>query len=163
MPPDNKPLPEPVWPEYLPPYGANSSQRDKTEKSKFTKSWHWRRALMVSLISTRINGWVNNGEAGELRRHRAHYDVTVMSSTITVCYYLYSGLQAFLVKCKIYCSLQSCFQKRHPISIYIILVCIFDKMHLFLWKWETVVLFLVSVFFFWFVEVIRHVRLWYHI
>ena len=25
-----------------------------------------------------INGWVNNGEAGDLRRCRAHYDVTVM-------------------------------------------------------------------------------------
>ena len=25
-----------------------------------------------------INGWVNNSEAGDLRRHRAHYDVTVM-------------------------------------------------------------------------------------
>ena len=25
-----------------------------------------------------INGWVNNREAGDLRRHRAHYDVTVM-------------------------------------------------------------------------------------
>ena len=25
------------------------------------------------------NGWVNNGEAGDLRRYRAHYDVTVMS------------------------------------------------------------------------------------
>ena len=23
-------------------------------------------------------GWVNNGEAGDLRRHRAHYDVIVM-------------------------------------------------------------------------------------
>ena len=33
---------------------------------------------MFSLICTRINGWVNNGEAGDLRRHRAHYDVTVM-------------------------------------------------------------------------------------
>ena len=38
----------------------------------------WRRALMFSLICTRINGWVNNGEAGDLRRHRAHYDVIVM-------------------------------------------------------------------------------------
>ena len=27
----------------------------------------------------RINGWVNNGEAGDLRRHRAHYDVIVMN------------------------------------------------------------------------------------
>ena len=24
------------------------------------------------------HGWVNNGEAGDSRRHRAHYDVTVM-------------------------------------------------------------------------------------
>ena len=40
----------------------------------------WRGALMFSLICTRINGWVNNGEAGDLRRHRAHYDVIVMFS-----------------------------------------------------------------------------------
>ena len=26
------------------------------------------------------NGWVNNGEAGDLRRHRIHYDVIVMYS-----------------------------------------------------------------------------------
>ena len=38
----------------------------------------WRGALMFSLICTRINGWVNNGEAGDLRRHRHHYDVIVM-------------------------------------------------------------------------------------
>ena len=38
----------------------------------------WRGALMFSLICTRINGWVNNGEAGDLRRYRANYDVTVM-------------------------------------------------------------------------------------
>ena len=25
-----------------------------------------------------INDWVNNGEAGDLRRYRVHYDVTVM-------------------------------------------------------------------------------------
>ena len=40
----------------------------------------WRGALMFSLICARINGWVNNGEAGDLRRHRAHYDVIVMSN-----------------------------------------------------------------------------------
>ena len=34
------------------------------------------RSFDVSLIW--INGWVNNGEAGNLRRHRAHYDGTVM-------------------------------------------------------------------------------------
>ena len=26
----------------------------------------------------RLNDWVNNREAGDLRRYRAHYDVTVM-------------------------------------------------------------------------------------
>ena len=36
----------------------------------------WRGALMFTLICARINGWVNNHEAGDLRRHRAHYDVT---------------------------------------------------------------------------------------
>ena len=38
----------------------------------------WHGALMFSLICARINGWVNNGEAGDLRPHQAHYDVTVM-------------------------------------------------------------------------------------
>ena len=38
----------------------------------------WRGALMFSLICTRINGWVNNGEAGDFRRHRVHHDVIVM-------------------------------------------------------------------------------------
>ena len=32
----------------------------------------WRGALMFSLILARTNGWVNNREAGDLRRHRAH-------------------------------------------------------------------------------------------
>ena len=39
----------------------------------------WRRALMFSLMCVWINDWVNNREAGDLRRHRGHYDVTVMS------------------------------------------------------------------------------------
>ena len=39
----------------------------------------WRGALMSSLICASINGWVNNGEAGDLRCHRTHYDVTVMA------------------------------------------------------------------------------------
>ena len=30
------------------------------------------------------NGWVNNGEAGDLRRHRAHYDVTVVDNIVKV-------------------------------------------------------------------------------
>ena len=43
----------------------------------------WRGALMFSLICTRINGWVNNGEAGSFRRPRVHYD-TVMYVTVWV-------------------------------------------------------------------------------
>ena len=38
----------------------------------------WREDLVFSLICAWTNGWVNNRVAGDLRRHRAHYDVTVM-------------------------------------------------------------------------------------
>ena len=38
----------------------------------------WRGTLMFSLICDRINCWVNNCEAGNLRRHRVHYDVIGM-------------------------------------------------------------------------------------
>ena len=41
----------------------------------------WRGTLMFSLICARINDWVNNREAGDLRRHRDHCDVIVMGST----------------------------------------------------------------------------------
>ena len=44
----------------------------------------WRGALMFTLI--RIDGWVNNREAGDLRRYRPHYDVIVMSM-IHIVYY----------------------------------------------------------------------------
>ena len=35
----------------------------------------WRGALIFSLICAWTNGWVSNREAGDLRRHRAHYDI----------------------------------------------------------------------------------------
>ena len=38
----------------------------------------WRGALIFSLICAWINGWLNNRKAGNLRCHRAHYDVTVI-------------------------------------------------------------------------------------
>ena len=38
----------------------------------------WRRALIISLICGCIT--INNREAGDWRRHRTHYDVTVMKS-----------------------------------------------------------------------------------
>ena len=33
---------------------------------------------MISLIYAWTDGWVNNRGAGDLRRYRTHYDVTVM-------------------------------------------------------------------------------------
>ena len=42
----------------------------------------WREVLMFSLVCVWINGWVNNREAGDLRRYRAHCDVTLMTKLI---------------------------------------------------------------------------------
>ena len=39
----------------------------------------WRGALVFPLICAWINGSVNNHEAGALKRHRAHYDVNLMT------------------------------------------------------------------------------------
>ena len=49
-----------------------------------------------------INGWANNGEAGDLRRRRSHYDFIVMLQrrpggelTIAECNYIYPNLITF--------------------------------------------------------------------
>ena len=76
----------------------------------------WRGALMFSLISVWINGWVNSGEAGDLRRHRAHYDVIIMETKVSyrclidihVMVYAITGilnLPHVRFKCKQYCIL----------------------------------------------------------
>ena len=52
--------------------GIHRSQVNSPHKGQ------WRQVLMFSLICPWTNGWVNNRNAGELRRHRAHYDVIVM-------------------------------------------------------------------------------------
>ena len=50
-----------------------------------------------------INCWVNNGEAGDLRRYRAHHDVTVMGVTTWTGLPYYwpcvGGIQQSLVVC----------------------------------------------------------------
>ena len=58
------------WPFVL---GIHRSPMNSPHKGQ------WRGALMFSLICFWINGWVNNREAGDLRRYRAQYDVTVMA------------------------------------------------------------------------------------
>ena len=61
------------FPRYWPfAWGIHRSAVNSPHKGQ------WRGALMFSLICTWINGWVNNRKAGDLRRHRAHYDVRVM-------------------------------------------------------------------------------------
>ena len=45
---------------------------------EFPHKGQWRGALMFSLICVWIIGWVNNRQAGDLRRYHAHCDVTVM-------------------------------------------------------------------------------------
>ena len=49
-----------------------------------------------SLICVWINGWVNSREAGDLRRYRAHYGVTVIEDLLcfvcSQCYPCFSGL-----------------------------------------------------------------------
>ena len=51
----------------------------------FPHKGQWRGALMFTLICARKNGWVNNGEAGDLRRYLAHYDVIVMGCRSSCC------------------------------------------------------------------------------
>ena len=47
----------------------------------------WRGALMFSLINAWTNCWANNSDAGDLRRHRANYDVTAMTPVPQSQYY----------------------------------------------------------------------------
>ena len=62
-----------TFPRYWPfVWGIHRSPVNSQHKGQ------WRGALMFSLICALINGWINNGETGDWRRHRAHYDVIVM-------------------------------------------------------------------------------------
>ena len=83
-------------------WGRRRSQHDDVIKWKpFPRYWpfvrginrspvnslykgQWRGAVMFSLICAWINGWVNNGEAGDLRRHRVLYDVTAMRQNLEI-------------------------------------------------------------------------------
>ena len=45
---------------------------------EFPHKGQWRGALIFNFICAWTKGWVNNRDAGDLRRNRAHYDVTVI-------------------------------------------------------------------------------------
>ena len=61
--------------------GIHRSPMDSPHKGK------WRRALIFSWIYAWRNGWANNRDACNLRRHRAHYDVTVIDR-LFLCWYI---------------------------------------------------------------------------
>ena len=64
------------FPRYWPfVRGIHRSPMNSPHKSQ------WRGALMFTLICARINVWVNNRKAGDLRRNRVHYDIIVMFPT----------------------------------------------------------------------------------
>ena len=50
----------------------------------FPHKGQWRGALMFSLIYAWINDWVNDREAGDLRRQHGHYDVIVMNFWVKI-------------------------------------------------------------------------------
>ena len=54
----------------------------------------WRGALMFSLICVWINGWINNREAGDLRRQRGHNDFNVMCCILPLTYCLWNKIEA---------------------------------------------------------------------
>ena len=51
-----------------------------TDPGEFPAQRPVTRSFDVFLIYARINDWVNNREAGDLRRHYGHYDVNLMIS-----------------------------------------------------------------------------------
>ena len=89
--------------------GEFPTQRPVTRNFEFT------------LISARINGWVNNREAGDLRRHRIHYEVTVMCFSwggfSTTCMYYYGICRGILMtSCSSY--LQKCWEIKQNIYVF---------------------------------------------
>ena len=57
----------------------------------------WRGALMFTLICARINVWVNNRKAGDLRRNCVHYDVIIMIITHCMCTFVLMYLYCKIV------------------------------------------------------------------
>ena len=53
-------------------WGIHRSQMNSPRKNQ----WRW--ALMFSLICARLKGWLSDRDAGDLRCHWAHYDVSVI-------------------------------------------------------------------------------------
>ena len=73
----------------------------------------WHGALMFSLICTWMNGSVNNVEAGDLRRHHAHYDITVMLYDATGTHKMWPWVNTLLLHTYFFLSLFEWLQTNH--------------------------------------------------
>ena len=95
----------------------------------------WRGALMFSLICVWINGWINNGEAGDLRRYRAHYDVIVMFW----CHCVSQGNEFSVVLCGIRCYLNqsSVVVSRWSLRTYVLMFNNVIVVHRSMSKWHS--------------------------
>ena len=81
----------------------------------------WRRALMFPLICALINGWMNNRDAGDLRRHRTHYDAIVMLVAITMLSTLIS--RCYVVKSYISFEARAPKHETYGFTILILVAC----------------------------------------
>ena len=81
----------------------------------------WSGALIFSLTWT--NSWANNGDAGDLRRYRAHYDVIVMvlcnTTLVSIVNWISqirtNGHRTFLLNC--YCPVYGAFDLGLAVSV----------------------------------------------
>ena len=99
----------------------------------------WRWALMFSLIYVWMNDWVNNREAGDLRRYRAHYDFIVMNWKYVVILWCEAegicSLMKMLLVCGAFISnLISLVISRS--TIYLVIIY-HDPSGLFQWRWDS--------------------------
>ena len=73
----------------------------------------WRGASMFPLIYAWINVWANNREAGDLRHHRAHYDVTLICIS-SLKNYIWCSYDCV---CEVFCSTMC---KRHLYLVHLV-------------------------------------------
>ena len=89
--------------------------RNSSVPSEFPAQRPVTRSIDVSLICIWINGWVNNCEAGDLRRYRAHYDVTVIVLKLIRGVPVFRVIQKYISKTPThYCDITSCVAGNSP-------------------------------------------------
>ena len=71
-------LAPPWWRHQMETFSALLSLCEGNPPVDSSHKSQWRGALTFYLTCAWTNGWVNNRDSGDLRRHRHHYDVTVM-------------------------------------------------------------------------------------